>query len=82
MTVWAEGPTGEAKNDEFDRVQIEFGSDEKDVWLVFNRKVSAVVMTREEAKQLVFQMVDLLDREEIQKMMLTFLSFTNTLGEG
>jgi hypothetical protein len=57
MTVWAKGPAGEAENDEFDRVQIEVGADEEDVWLVLNRKVSAVVMTREEAKQLVLQMM-------------------------
>jgi hypothetical protein len=65
MTVWARGPAGEAKNDEYDRVQIEIGVDSEDLWLVFNRVVSAVVMTRLEARQLVLEMGEALRKVEV-----------------
>jgi hypothetical protein len=66
MTVWGEGPAGEAEDDAFNRVQIEFGCDEKDVWLVFNRKVSAVVMTHDEAKTLAVQLVEAMRSQKVE----------------
>lgn len=64
MTVWGEGPAGEAEHDEFNHVQIDVGVDEKDLWLVFNRKVSAAVMTRGEAQQLIVEMQEALDKKD------------------
>jgi hypothetical protein len=58
------GPITEAEHDEHNRVQIEFGCDEKDVWLVFNRRVSAVVMTHNEAKTLAVQLVHSIREKE------------------
>jgi hypothetical protein len=53
MTVWAEDHDG--------RVQIEFGCDDKDVWLSFNKYTQSVVMTHSEGEELIKQLREALD---------------------
>jgi hypothetical protein len=61
MTVWGVCPVGEA---EVSQLQIDVGVDAEDLWLVFNKKVSAAVMTREEARQLIVEMQEALDKKD------------------
>ena len=65
MTVWGEGRPEETDGDEFNRVQIELGCDATDIWLVFNRKTSAVQMTHDECRVLMEQMGAALDSQEL-----------------
>jgi hypothetical protein len=53
MTVWGEDHDG--------RVQIEFGCDDKDVWLSFNKYTQSVVMTHSEGEELIKQLREALD---------------------
>jgi hypothetical protein len=61
MTVWGVCPAGEA---EIDQLQIDVGVDDTDCWLVFNKRVSAAVMSREEARLLIKEMQEALDGAE------------------
>ena len=47
MTIWAKDSESDSKL--YDNVQVEIGCDDKDIWLAFNKSITAVQFTHEEA---------------------------------